>query len=306
MKFSSPAADKLVVLALILFVVSVFLPWVGQQYIYFTYWPSRSIQRVDWLFWSFMARRNEETSFFNSYWFPEQEVIAYHASWNGLYLGWFLVFVLQILTVAYSIVYSLHLKLSVWLREHHSVWLVTLPLLTLVFAVYQMFVQKEMMYRDLGLNPIWPNVGFVTAFLSTVILLVAVWKVPEQSHLKAIPKAFKSAVKRRWPVLILLFVVAFPVVGELQAQTSVSKNMVVGDSGDFDAIHEDPSLWGTHFDRISLLASFFRARIIYNSPEYAYCGLEVPVVSYAVLAALLTMSGYYAREPEFMHLLTPE
>jgi len=242
LKFSSSVADKLVVLALILFVVSVFLPWVGQQYIYFTYWPSRSIRRVDLLFWSFMARRNEETLFFNSFWFPEQEVIAYHASWNGLCLGWFLVFTFQVLTVAYSIVYSLRFRLSLRLRGHHSVWLVILPLLTLVFAVYQMFVQREMMYRDLGLNPIWPNVGFVTAFISIVILLVAVWKAPEQSHLKAIPKAFKSTVKRKWPVLVLLFVVAFPVVGELQVQTSVSKNMVVGNSRDFDAIHEDPSL----------------------------------------------------------------
>jgi len=54
------------------------------------------------------------------------------------------------------------------------------------------------------------------------------------------------------------------------------------------------------------VASFFRARIIYNSPEYAYCGLEVPVVSYAILAALLNVLGYYAREPVYMHLNTPE
>ena len=254
-----------------------------------------------------MARENQKILLFDGFWFPAHRSMIYpNTSWNGLYIGWVLVFVLQILTVAYSTLYILHLRVSMRLREYHSTWLVILPLLTLALAVYQMFIQKEMMYRDLGLNPIRPDVGFAIALLSTAVLLVTVLKAPEQSHLRTVPKALKRTLKRTWPVLVLLAIVALPVVAEVQARTNISKQMTVENRKDFEAIHGNPALWEAHFNRIPSLASLFRARVVYNRPEYAYCGLDVPVISYEILAMLLNLSGYSAEEPTFMHLLASE
>lgn len=307
LKFSSSIANKLVIVALILFVVSIFLPWVAQQYIHFNWSFPRSLRITNFLFWSFMARENQKILLFDGFWFPAQRSMIYpDTSWNGLYFGWVLIFGLQILTVAYSTLYSLHLRVSMRLREYHSTWLVILPLLTLALAVYQMFIQKEMMYRDLGLNPIRPDVGFAIALLSTAVLLVTVLKAPEQSHLRAVPRELKRTLKRTWPVLVLLVIVGLPVVAEVQARTNVSKQMMVENGKDFDAIHANPALWETHFNRISSLASLFRARVVYSRPEYAYCELDVPVISYEILAMLLNLSGYSAEEPTFMHLLASE
>jgi hypothetical protein len=307
LRFSSSIPDRLVIVALILFVISIFLPWVAEQYIHFSWGFPRSLTITDLLFWSFMARENEKILLFGGFWFPAERSVFYpDASWSGLYIGWVLVLILQILTVAYSTLYSLHLRVSMRLREYHSTWLVILPLLTLASAVYQMFIQKEMMYRDLGLNPIRPDVGFVVAVLSTAVLLVTVLKAPEQSHLRTVRKALKRTLKRTWPVLVLLAIVALPVVAEVQARTNVSKHMTVEDAKDFEAIHGNSALWEAHFNRISSLASLFRARVVYNRPEYAYCELDVPVISYDVLTVLLTLSGYFAEEPTFMHLLGSE
>jgi len=296
-------ANKLVILALILFSFSIFLPWVAQQYIFFTWGFPRRFLKIDLLFWSFMVRQDGEILWFGRFWFLGQRsvIFDYSTSWNGLYLGWALIFVLQILTVVYSIIYSLRLRVSERLREHHSAWLVILPLLTIVLAVCQMFIQNEMMYHDVGLNPIQPQVGFAIALLSTAILLVAVLKAPEQSHLKTISRAFKRTPKKTWLGLVLLSLVALPVVAELEARTGVSKEMTVEYRKDFDVIHENPVLWETHYNRISSLASFFGARVTYNRPEYAYCSLEVPIVSYGILAALLNGLGYWTGEPAFMH-----
>jgi len=250
-----------------------------------------------------MVMENGKILQFGRFWFPQQVyAVPYNAIWSGLYTGWVLVFVLQILTMTYLAVYVLNLRVSQRLREHHSVWFVVLPLLTIAFAVYQLFVQHEMMYHNYSLNPIRPNVGFWTALLSFTILLVAVLGAPEQSHLKAVPKSFKRTLKRRWPVLVLLFTVALPVVAELEVQTNVSKGMLVENRKDFQAIHENPALWEPNYNKISLLASLFRARITDNHPDYAYCRLDVPVVSYGILIAILNASGYWAGEPTFFHL----
>lgn len=305
LKFSLSGVNRLVISALTLYSISIFLPWVYEERVLPSWILFRFYGRDNLWFWSFMERRNEEILLFGRFWFPGRAIPSY-ARWDGLYAGWILIFVLQILAVAYSTVYVLNWKVSERLRDYHSVWLVILPVLTLVFGVYQLFVQSEIMGRNLGLTLIRPHFGFAAAILSTAILLVAVRWAPEQSHLRTVPKAFKRTVKRTWPAIILFFIIALPLVAELQAQTGVSKAMLVENRKDFQEIYENPALWETHFNKISSLASLFRARIIHNRPDYAYCVLEVPVISYGILAALLNSLGYWTGENTPVRLLTSE
>jgi len=306
LKFSARVVNGLVVLALVLFSISIFLPWVFEEGFNFTWNPGRLLPlRIDLRFWSFMAMQGGKTWQLDTFWFSEpMYAIPQYAPSNGLYLGWALVLVLQILTVIYQVVYVLNWKVSEKLREHHSVWFLLLPLLTIAIALYQLFVQHGIMYQDLGVNSIRPDVGFAIAFLSFMLLLVSVFRAPEQSHFKAIPKTFKRTLKKIWPILVLFSIVAMPLIAEAEIQSGVSKTMLVELRKDFQAIHENPSLWEPHNNRISMLAGLFRARIIINRPNYAYCELNVPVISYEVLIAVLNVLGYWAGEPSFARLFS--
>jgi len=281
------------------------MPWAAENYrIGGEFWGMRS----NLVQWSFMAVQNDETLLFADFWFkePQPYPIPYHDPvWNGLYNGWILILVLQILTIAFSIIYLLNLELLKPIRERQSIWLAILPAMTLLSACYQIYVQREVVNGDFfswGLSG--PSTGFWTATLSVGVFLLAMLTAQKQVSIRRAPQVLTKSLKKRLLPIALLLIVALFIVAELQYQSGVTKEMIVVDSIDFAEIYANPENWEKHFSRITLAADLFRARITYNSPQYAYCGLEVPIAAYRTLQVIFTLMGYEAREPTLVSPLT--
>jgi len=246
-----------------------------------------------------------ETCLFEKSWFQEplKYMPYHHPIWTGLYNGWCLVFALQILTLIYSVIYLQNWKVPRTIRENHSIWLLILPLATILVALYQLFIQREIFYHDdLRSYTSQLSIGFWIAVLTLTIILVTVLMASEQSPLKKIPKSLRKMRKRTWLAIIMLSIMAFFIVEELEFQGGATKVMLVGKIKDSQEIRANPELWESHFRKITSIANLFRARVIRNHPEYAYCRLIVPVVSYQILMAVLNSMGYSTGEPIFLHI----
>lgn len=308
---------KLLILALILYLSAVFLPWMTESYVYRSWsWPSgvrhpENIRRQgantdNLLLWSFMIVQEREMHLFEKFWFHEPlDYMPYHSPlWTGLYNGWALIFVLQIITVICYVAYLKNWKVTKIFRGNNSTWLLILPLATILLSLYQLFIQREIFYQeDLQWYSGQPNIGFWVSVLSFATVLIATLKASEQPPLKKILGSLKKMSKITWLALIILSIMVFFFVQELEFQGGATKLMLVVNMRDSQKIRADPQLWESHFSRITLIAGLFRARIIKNWPEYAYCRIVVPLISYRILATILSSMGYEVGEPIFLHVL---
>lgn len=226
---SSSSEKKLVFLAVILYSLAIFLPWMTESYVYaFIAKNFRwNIRVSSFTFWSFMTIYDGKELFFEKFWLqkPLTSRLGYDPLWNGLYNGWSLVFAFQIITLTYSLMCLLNWRAEK-LKERHLEWLLILPLTTILLALYQGFIQLTMTYRDIApFNSVELSIGFWLAISSFIILLATVLTAPQQSPLKKIPHSLKKLFKRMWPAIIVLSIASFAVVEELEFQTGITKAM---------------------------------------------------------------------------------
>jgi hypothetical protein len=190
------------------------------------------------------------------------------------------------------------------IKENHSTWLLILPVVTLLLAVYQLFIQREIYYHDDLRSYVGHlHIGFWVSLLSFATVLIATLKASKQPRLKMMLTSLKKMSKKKLLALIILSYVVFFIVQELEFQGGVTKLMLVVNMKDSQKIRANPQLWESQFSRITLIASLFRAQIIKNLPEYAYCRIIVPLISYQILATILTSMGYEVGEPTFLNIL---
>jgi hypothetical protein len=278
-----------------------------ESYVYVTgLWSSQVEIKVDIvLLWSFMAIYEGNTHLFEKFWLqqPPINMLHYSSFQTGLYNGWSLIFVIQIITLIYYLMCLLNWKGSRVIRENHPIWLLILPLATILAALFQGYIQHEIIYHQYSQAYTGtPTIGFWISLLSVGIALIATLKASEQSPFKNIPRSLKKVRKRTWLAVCILSIMIFFMVQEIECQGGITKVMDVEDQKDFQEIQANPELWKSHLNKIVLIASLFRARVVDNYAGWASCHVEAPVASYQILVAVLNSMGYVAGEPIFFHL----
>lgn len=288
---------KLTIFALALYFSAIFLPWLVEDYVVVRV-GFREWLRVTDTYWSFVAYHNNNWSYFQEFWFAGFPGLSpYGWGPSSLYLGWFLLFTVQIWVGV--LCFSYRFKWIWLLRGWEATAVVASTFFTSVVGIFQFVVQHDIFYEDIGGYRVIPHFGFWVALASLMLLTISYWRSSEREQVKR----FFSSLRRSWKlslVLILILVSAFLLVNEFQFQTGVTKHMVVEIRG--PAKPADPKLWEGYFKTIITIATLFRARVTYNSPEYLYCQLEVPVISYRLLMAVYNSIGFIAGEPTFMTL----
>lgn len=300
---------KLFLLALVLFSLTVFLPWMTENYSTFRF-GGRFIH-VSASYFPLGVQSNHELITLERFWFSEPRIVSPHHMplWNGVYNGWGLIFAIQLLTASYCILLLVNIPALERTREkltYAPAWLVALVLAAIILALYQQFIQAGITLQTISPGyTSQPNIGFWLATTSLAILLILIVTASEQSPLKIVPKyltATKVWLRRIWPAILVLLVAGFFVLAEVQYQTGASKVIIVGNREEADEIYVNPELWDEDYREITAAASFFRARVVRNSPKYAYCQLDVPVISYGALENVLRNMGYFTHEPVYLHV----
>lgn len=301
---------KLTVFALLLFFSSVFLPWLVENYVVVVAEMRFPLRRVNahFAYWSFMVHRvqppermgyvelyGDEWLFFQDFWLRPPNPSLPYPSLQGLYLGWLLVFIVQVWMVV--LCFSYKLKWTWLLRGFEATAIVASASFASIVGFCQIIIHHEL-FTAWGRIMEFP-LGWTISSASSVMLTVSYWKSPEFQQ----TKSFFSSMKRSWKLslaVILILASVSLLVNEFQYQTGVTKNMIVGKRG--LTVPADPKLWENDFKTITTIASLFRAKVKYNSPEYLYCELEAPVISYRVLMVIYNSIGFVTREPTFMLL----
>lgn len=246
-----------------------------------------------------MALRNNDWAYFQEFWFTSYPFYSpYGQSSIGLNLGWFLVFAIQVWT---GVLCLSHRYKIVWLlRGWEATAIVASTFFASIAGVYQLIVQHDIFYESIGNYRASFHPGFWIALASLVLLIISYQKSLEREQAK---KLF-SHIRHSWKLslaIILILTSLFLLVNESQFQTHVTKNMIIEKRG--LPKPADPKLWESDLKTITTIAGLFRARLTHNSPEYLYCELEVPVISYRLLMAIYNSIGFIAREPTFVTLL---
>jgi glucan phosphoethanolaminetransferase (alkaline phosphatase superfamily) len=237
--------------------------------------------------------------FLNDFWFGSfvqnyGEVSSALQTPVGVNFGWFLVFLLQAsaLVVWFAqLVKPLLPKRGLW-----SLMVLVFPWASFIMGLAQCQIHSNIEYHQFGNAEAIPYFGLWIASVSVVLLSISYWRSPETETLK------RFGLRKLALTFFFLSVIAFLLFNEAEFQTKVTKLMYVQRTVENGELPGDPQKWTADFNRIAFIAEIFRARVIYNTPEYYYCELEVPAVSYGTLISILSSVGYYAKEPIFLHL----
>jgi hypothetical protein len=143
----------------------------------------------------------------------------------------------------------------------------------------------------------YPFFGFWLALVAVLLLSVSYFRSTEHTPLT------RSSLMKAVLIILLASSLLFFFTNELEFQTEVTKLMYVQKTVTGTELPGSPENWTVDFAKIMAVAEIFRARLVYNSPNYYHCELEVPVISYTILLRIYNSMGYYAREPIFLHLL---
>jgi hypothetical protein len=238
---------------------------------------------------------SDEWLHFQNFWSSSPSPYSLSPSLQGLYVGWFLLFIIQVWMVVLCL--SLKFRWSWLLRGWEATAIVSSVFFASTVGFCQIIIHHEL-FTTWG-RIIEIPLGWAVSSVSFVILAISYWRSPERKQMKRI----LLSMKRSWKLSLLIILILASVslfVNEFQFQTGVTKNMIVEKHG--LTIPADPKLWESDFKTITAIASFFRAKIVYNSPEYLFCQLEVPVISYRVLKVIYDSIGFVTREPMSMHL----
>jgi hypothetical protein len=289
---------KLTVIALALFISTVFMPWtIG-------YIRLRHSDRWDFTLPDYFlsgpdlgcTKWSSKSNWFFllDYWSGFFATIIVHPVTgvsSNVSLGWLAVFLFQMATLALWIAQMVRAKLST--RPAFMLSIVALPSLSLLIGTCQLYVQFEMVYHTKYTNQSYPFLGLFVAAFSVGILLLSFRRMRGM-------KLF-GKVKKWWVVLgfLVLCVLGFFAATQLEAATGFTKEMYVGNRAFPDDVSYDPELWENDLNRIATVASAFGAHVKRNYPEYYYCRLEVPVISYWFLTSLYNLMGLDATEPTF-------
>lgn len=293
---------KLTILALALYICATFLPWIVETYNYRGRYFSPGCGSI--CFWSFMALHKDSWFFLEDFWFNQK--FGYFLDWHsmspffGLYLGWILMLVCQVVTVILGC--NEWLRWRVAFKEWHALGAVMLPVSTLVLALYQRIMQYEMTYQsDIPAHSVEFHWGFWLAATSVALLIMSLLSSPERLQFRKCNTLLKKSLRKAAPLIIPLCIVGFFLFNEFYFQTGVTKAMYIQREMSWQEVPCDPQIWEDDFNRILAIANLLRARVRYNSPEYCYCSFEVPLASYRIFAAILHSMGYIATEPHFLH-----
>ncbi len=294
---------KLTIFALALYICATFLPWIVETYSYHgRYWSPDSGSLY---FWSFMTLHEDSLFFLNDFWFNQK--FGYFLDWYslaptffGLYLGWILMLICQIVTVI--------LGCNEWFgwrvpyKQWHALGVVMLPVSTLLLALYQGVMQYEMTYQsDIPAHSVEFSWGFWLAATSVALLFISILSSKERLQFKRCITFLKKSLRKAAFLVVPLLIMGFLLFNEFHFQVGVTKAMYIQRNVSSQEVPCDPKFWEADFNEILAVAELFRARVRYNSPEYCYCSFDVPLVSYRIFATILHSKGYIAREPYFLH-----
>jgi hypothetical protein len=293
--------SKLAIAGLVIYETALFIPWVVEEGFYISYfwsfmvhlnwlrfvgWPHGIVYRNDWFyfldFWS--VNLGQSNQYLTSVSRP-----------FGLYAGWFFLFVLQVSTL---ILFFLLLIRSNLRSRRILVWCVVLfPIISLFLGAYQCIIQSEIQYHSMNGIFAYPFFGFWLALVAVLLLSVSYFRSTEHTPLT------RSSLMKAVLIILLASSLLFFFTNELEFQTEVTKLMYVQKTVTGTELPGSPENWTVDFAKIMAVAEIFRARLVYNSPNYYHCELEVPVISYTILLGIYNSIGYYAQEPIFLHLL---
>lgn len=238
--------------------------------------------------------------YFGDFWLgnlPKGYALSQHVG-EGLsrvYFGWVLVLVCQFATLLLWIMQLI--KPQFLSKKLYIVGLILFPLSSLLLGVYQWYIHMNIQYLSYAHSDAFPYFGLWIVGICEALLLISLFRSPEWAARK----------RYRWKRIILgtflIFVALFFLVNEIEFQTKVTKILFVSKKVKSTELPGDPKVWEADFAKILDVAYLFRARVFYNEPDYYYCELEVPVVSYESLKAIYTAMGYSAREEFFLTLL---
>ena len=281
---------KSVSLLLLLFAIS--QPWLLEDFT--LWWRGTPHVHGETQYWSFQRIPSiGHNLLFSDFWFPR---VDYEA---GIFYGWFGVFVFQVLTIFFGTVSIFKEKIKG--REWHSDLSAVFLFLTMIMGVYQLVIQNEVQsvagyeWFSISLSD-----GFRTAILSAMIFLVACY-LERKGRLKNLFTSLRKQWRKTIPIALVTFVVFFFLLSETQAQTGVTKLLCVEKK--MEQYPSDPKFWENDFNRIVMVASIFRGKIVTNSPSYAYCYIATPVASYQILLSIYISMGYRAYQAIPLHLL---
>lgn len=276
---------RLTRLGLILFALTIFTPWivVGSSYL-----------------WPFMAflQWGEHTSwaYFGDFWLgnlPKRYTFSLHAG-EGLsrvYFGWVLVLFCQIATLLLWIMQLI--KPQFLSKKLCIAGLILFPLSSLLLGVYQWYITLNIQYLSYDHSIVVPCFGLCLAGICEALLLISLLKSPEWAARK------RYGWKKITLATLLILIALFFLVNEIESQTKVTKLMYVQKNVESTELPGDPKMWEPDFARILAVAYLFRARVFNNDPDYYFCEIEIPVVSYESLKAIYTAMGYLAQEASF-------
>lgn len=288
---------KLTIFALGLYFSAIFLPWLLEDYSI----PRGFRREIKGTMtnWSFMTNHNDNWLYFQNFWFagspPPWLYWMYGPIFVGLYVGWFLLFALQVLVAMFC--FSYWFKRMWLLRGWEATAILASTFVAVLVGVFQFIVQYDIFYKSMGEHGVKFHLGFWIAFTSSVLLTISYWRSPEREQIKR----FCPSLRRSWKsslVIVLIFTSTFFLVNEFQSQTYVAKRMVVEKRLKPGSIPADPKLWESYSRTIITIAGFFRAKVTSNYPEYLFLVLEVPVISYRVLMTIYNSIGFIASEDE--------
>jgi len=176
--------------------------------------------------------------------------------------------------------------------------MILFPFISLLLGVHQWNLQDEIHYSSHAY--VSPYLGFWLTVVSVGILLISFRRSSEWALLKRFKT--KKAALSLFLILLICFS-GFVVVNELQSQAKITKRMVVEKVVQPEELPGDAKLWEiVDYNRIVAVATVFRARVRYNSPNYYYCVPEVPVISYKLLMVVYHLMGYHAYEEPVYYL----
>lgn len=180
---------KLTVLVLALFLCAMFLPWLAEDYRVARF---SGYKRGSNLYWSFMATLNNDEFLFQNFWFVN---IAGVRRFFGLYVGWLLLFVCQVLIIFLWL--SQKFKKTELFRGYEGSTIIVLVLITITLGVYQRFIQQEIYYESISKHFVRFHFGFWMAIVSFGLLTISYKASPEFNQIRGLMTLLKRSWKKQ-------------------------------------------------------------------------------------------------------------
>lgn len=196
---------KLTVLALALYFSAVFLPWLVENYTVVVEWryPEPKLANIHGSYWSFMAHNmqtpnrmgdielySDKWLYFHNFWISSPSASPVLPSFQGLYLGWLLLFIIQVWMAV--LCFSHRLKWIWLLRGWEATAIVTSAFFSSTVGFCQIITHYEL-FTAWGRISEFP-LGWAVSTVSFVLLTISYWKSPEHEQMKRI----FSSIKRSW------------------------------------------------------------------------------------------------------------